>query len=721
MIRYRCILNNGTSSRTCYPRWKSDTAIEYSFETQQMFRRAALNGNFVFVGADYDWIVATSFEAKFLVNLQIDRAGNGTYTDYWAGSFHLTDCTINVDNKRVTVKPNVEDRYNKILAGLDKTYDLIKLTPALQPVHVTRRPMLQIYSAGEEVVSCFLSSMSWEQECEAITSDATLRNTYHFGQLGEYVEISFDGNTFVGTQTSKGNVTGEWNDFGNNGTYTMNYYQIMMIDGDSHIYMINGIKVYLYNTQTLVWQFSQTDHTANAMPIPDEFTLTAQAAGYSNQPAVMVKSAIYGRWCVAAALEGCAAIPQNDIVTYNRNYKYCKPYDGQNVIEMTYSSSDTPTEWGIKSDGSYYVKPREDTFAYNLFPVSRTTWGQASIWYVHNIAVEALEESLRVDTLLRDAYTLEAVINALLSQIDNTITFDATQVYSRFLYGTNPLISEALGRLVMTPKSNVLVAEYTQPARKAEITLGEVLNMLRNALGCYWYINDSNQLIIEHISWFKNGGSYSGTQAIGADVTAAINTRNGKALTFGTNEYTYDKIEMPERYQYSWMDDTTKQFTGEAIEVVSTYVEEGKIEDINIAKFNPDIDFMFLNPTTVSEDGFALMCCDVTNGVYSVGIASVNDFITKIQNYKLSMTYLRPSFLISDMPSWSIKIDGQTTIAKGIQRKKEQKIDFPIGAADANLQLLVRTGIGVGEIKQMSVVLTSRMAKTTLRYDTTQQ
>ena len=35
------------------------------------------------------------------------------------------------------------------------------------------------------------------------------------------------------------------------------------------------------------------------------------------------------------------------------------------------------------------------------------------------------------------------------------------------------------GRLVMTPKSNILVAEYTQPARKAPITLGEVLEMLR--------------------------------------------------------------------------------------------------------------------------------------------------------------------------------------------------------------------------------------------------
>jgi hypothetical protein len=52
---------------------------------------------------------------------------------------------------------------------------------------------------------------------------------------------------------------------------------------------------------------------------------------------------------------------------------------------------------------------------------------------------------------------------------------------------------------------------------------------------------------------------------------------------------------------------------------------------------------------------------------------------------------------------------------------KEQKIDIPVGSVEPNMQLLVRTGIGVGEIKNMSIKLASRMAKTTLRYDTTQQ
>ena len=120
MIHYQFIVNNGTESRTCYPRWKADTAISYAFEQQQMFRRAQLSNNLIFVGSDYDWLMATDFEAKFTVQIKADWTGSGYYSNYWAGSFHKTDATINVDKKMFSVKPTVEDRYNAILAGLEK-------------------------------------------------------------------------------------------------------------------------------------------------------------------------------------------------------------------------------------------------------------------------------------------------------------------------------------------------------------------------------------------------------------------------------------------------------------------------------------------------------------------------------------------------------------------------------------------------------------------------
>ena len=153
-------------------------------------------------------------------------------------------------------------------------------------------------------------------------------------------------------------------------------------------------------------------------------------------------------------------------------------------------------------------------------------------------------------------------------------------------------------------------------------------------------------------------------------------------------------------------------------------MEAGKIEETTIGQFNSDLDYMMLNPSGVSEDGFALMCCSVVDGVYKTTIDElpVSGLQTaKMQNGRLAFVALQPMFLISDMPSWNIKVNGLQTTAKGIQRKKEQKVNIPVGTTEPNLQLLVQTGIGVGEIKTMSVGLSSRMAKTTLRYDTTQQ
>ena len=81
---------------------------------------------------------------------------------------------------------------------------------------------------------------------------------------------------------------------------------------------------------------------------------------------------------------------------------------------------------------------------------------------------------------------------------------------------------------------------------------------------------------------------------------------------------------MAERYEYAWADETTTPFKGQAIEVLSPFVQQGKIEEVNIAKFNSDIDYIMLNPSDVSEEGFALMCCSVSGSTYTVTNAQIN-------------------------------------------------------------------------------------------------
>lgn len=730
MAEYQFILTAGATTRVAHPIWKRDTSIEYAYEQNQQFMRRQLTGNLVFILDDYDFIMAQSIETKLYVTIKADWNHSGTFINYWHGAFHLTDCTINTDDRNISVKPEVEDRYNKILAALDKEYDLIKLKPPTQQVSYYRRPLMQIYALGESIINCYLGGMHWEQEVSAINDEEDLID-YNFGRFSELEEInlstSIAGLTapFIGSY-DHGTYLGEWECMENSsGIYYMTYFAY--IDG---AVVKNGLRIKRRDdpNATVLWEFEQSQR--GFADIPDTFTFESQREGYADIAASVTKRNLYGRVLLGQYFSGALELPANDFVGDNRNYRYVFPYPQNGLIRTSARSSTSPTEWGKRPDGTtYYLPPQitvdEQQTINAIYPLGQSVWENTSIWFVDDTSMDYLDETYKTPTTLRDAYPIEGVISALLAEIDSGITFAATSDYSQFLYGTNPLTNE-WGRLVLTPKSNILVAEYSQPAQTAPIKLSEVFNFLKQALGCYWYIDDDGKLHIEHISFFKNGMSYSGTPSVGIDLTTLQNVRNGRTWALATGTYQYDKMDMPERYEYAWADDTTEEFKGQAIEVRSTFVQEGNVEEVNIAKLNSDIDYMLLNPSDISMDGFGVICCAITGGQWHTqfkgfqlytGYDQMTDLKT-LQNYQLAMIFLQPTFLISDMPSYNITVNGENMTAKGIQRQKQQTVSVPLPTGDGDMQKLVKTTIGNGQIYRVTINLSSRMAKIQLRYDT---
>ena len=228
---------------------------------------------------------------------------------------------------------------------------------------------------------------------------------------------------------------------------------------------------------------------------------------------------------------------------------------------------------------------------------------------------ENLEVAGRKTYTLRDAYPVGSVIKTLLNQFAPGINHEETAEYSQFLYGgNNPVAYGQNFRLFVTQKSNILVGDYQQPAQKAQTTLQQFTNMLRDCFRCFWYIDDG-KFKIEHISWFRNGGSYSGNPVIGMDLTQLENIRNGKKWAFATSEYSFDKVDMPERFQFKWMDDVTQGFEGVPMQVISKYVTAGKIEDVNVSNYTSDVDMMMLNPGEMSNDGFGLFAAVNANAL----------------------------------------------------------------------------------------------------------
>ena len=703
-----------------FPIWNNDLGIDFEKESNEEFFRAKLSGKIVFVGPDYDWIVARAFDYQFVLTVFISYDAGATWAEYWRGTFWKTDCEFDDDTKAVSVKPTVLDRYNDVLAGMDKEYNLIELAPEIKPVLADKRPMIQVYVPGQTVIGCFLSGMWWEQECEAVEESdnveieghtyPALTHKYHFAlnKTRRIIEVDqSDGatpvipNVFSGAKPSTEIYGYQFT----NGDYTARY-----------VVTINPyFEIVQNSTNTVMWR----KVTTSGIP-PVEITLDPVAgSGATGTVTVYVHDVpVYARYICdteQVAWVNTYPLPADDLVENNRNYNRVIGYNFPDTIYFSTEFSETPTQWGLYKPGQYYQTPYL-IYDPEFFPIARNGWGRYSIWFTSYLFDWIVEESARKQFTIRHAYPLASVLSVLLNKVAPGITHEATTAYSQFLYGTNIIgINQTL---LITPKSNIVSSGYDEPAQTAPITLKNVLNMLRDCFRCYWFIDDQNRFRVEHIQFFRNGGSYTGTPVVGIDLTTQQVTRNGKPWAYAQGKYQFDKPEMAARYQFGWMDDVTQLFDGYPIDIISKYVNPDNIEKIEIARFTSDIDYILLNPGDVSKDGFVLLSAILSGGGL---VLPYYNFVIGVNNHYLQNAYVAfcilQGYYAYDMPARFYEINGEQMEAYGVKRLRTQTVKFPL-LYDPDFLKLVKTNLGNGMIKKLSVNLSSRNANATLNYDT---
>ena len=652
-----------------YPVYKDDLAKDFEKESNQEFFRAKLSGNLSFVGPDYDWIVGRAFDFQFVITVFISYNAGQTWTEYWRGTFWKTDCDFDDDAKTVSVKPTVWDQYNDVLAGLDKEYNLIELAPEIVPVKADKRPMIQVYVPGQSVIGCFLAGMWWEQECtpesdEFVLSQVgdgklnfALNKTVLMGDISGNMSPQLP-DIFTGVTTGgKFNPQQLGTQTFTNGDYSLIYDLTQNAEDYTVMWSIlqTTTQQYLFRYQTLVPDIGQVPL------LPQTLTLTpvAGSGATGNVSLYLHEMPVYSRYlCDTATFGGSqtSEIGENDIVPDNKNYRRVIVYNSPDTIYFSDRISNTPTQWGLYQPGQYY-QPPYIIWNPELFPVARNAWGRVSVWFTFSAIDILIEQSGRQPFTVRHAYPLSSVISVLLAKVAPGITHEATTDYSQFLYGENLIgITQTL---LITPKSNLVTAGYDQPAQKAPITLRNVLDMLRDCFRCYWFIDEQNRFRVEHIQYFRNGGSYSGLPVVGIDLTTQKVPRNGKEWAFARNQYKFDKPEMAARYQFGWMDDVTQLFEGYPIDIISKYVNPDNIEQIDVSRFTSDIDYILLNPSAVSKDGFALLAatqCDLKDFIFTR--ATVRESLpagTSYENLKIDSTTRVTSELI-----W---IDGNVSLS----------------------------------------------------------
>lgn len=710
-IRYKFYVDSREMNPAIY---SNDLSIDISPESGQEFARRKLSGTLVFQREDFVFLAEKSIEAE--MTLKITRSKDeGAFSDYYVSKFSKTDCSWNYDNRTVSIKVETDDGYTDVLAGLDKEFDLIKLAPKIQKCMIVKRPCVQLHIENDSSVTSYASGTYWEQD---VINDAGLtQNMWAFSSFMLTFTMS-NGTIYTGVLYRNNVSSGtnyEGTAYDDKGLYRM---EIAMNTVDTS--GTTTFKIYGINNGTLYWEGETYAGVSENGELLWEDTITMQMVTPPVTNVTMTWRSNYIQSRILTDRQSMTGydlyrITSEDALEVNTNYRYGAKVSFSNVVFVSARKTDTPNKWGMDSNGKYFLPPDDEA---GYLPLSKSNWTNSSYWFKYNDSVYEIDRIGRNSFVLNDAYPIHSVIQVLLNEIAPGITHSNTTAYSQFLYSGSDPISHKDINLIMTPTSNVKKAGYDQPAMKAPITLGEVLSMLYNTFKLKWHIKDS-KLIIEHIQYYYNGGTYDTEQQIGLDLTTTIQPSNNKPWGMGQNSFEYDKENAPERFQFSWANDVTEPFEGYPIEVKSNAVQKGNIEEITVGKFTSDIDFILSNPSMISDDGFVVMSCyyNSTLRQYTLPFVerTIDGFTYNLQNGYLAYIVLQPDYWVYDMPGRTLMINNAEYVAQSVTRKMKQSIKFPT-YDDIDPMTLVKTDLGVGKIDKCTVSLGTRMNNVTLKY-----
>jgi len=318
---------NGTAVS---PIFKEDLAKDIELESGQQFFREKISGKFAFIDQDFNFINDSLFETEFIL---LCEQFITDWKPYFVGRFMKTDCSFDLDGKLIEVAVEAVDNYNKILSGLEVEYDLIKLSPAITSLKIDKRPLIQVYNPGSEVVSCFIGGMYWEQPViDVITDINHLTNDLKFKLSSGMIQA-----TLVKTGTPSP-VSGLYIGKANG------------LDGFSHpmdLFIMGGYSLtsYYYSPSdgplyTEHWEYAIIRNSDNvelfhsglydSLVESGEVLLTENATGVQNLTAMIQGYGIYMRYLldITGTFQGetIYPIPVEDILANNRNYRNVCPF-----------------------------------------------------------------------------------------------------------------------------------------------------------------------------------------------------------------------------------------------------------------------------------------------------------------------------------------------------------------------------------------------------------
>lgn len=764
----------GGVEQSVAPIYSDKVSIEKERASDEMYYRTKLNGTIRFVGADFDLIEGQSLDTEMVlkvygVDTQFNMEGSALDIEHHEtllveGRFTKMDCTFNYDDKVCDVKVTSVDRYERLVSGLSNEYDLVSLAPERKPVTLTKRAILQIYRLRDTKVTNIIGNMSYEVDVnsevdlEQLTAEK-LVSDYHFARAEEDIILA----KLIVTNTG-----GVYDDLGDAaGIYEgrrEGSNMVVLTNRDNNLYQLYEYHTSQgYYTLVLLYNNLPITHTDSVVGnvyvgstpqvgrINFERGVTLQFVGldiYSfttktQLPGIGTTSEFintFSRVIMDKSVSGAYTIPTTDLAEHNLNYHYVKPYQ-ITTIERSFEVQELPTKWGVNGEGEYFVQPSGGSATYNVIPIGWETWIPFSIWFESRPSTAKEIDAYNSEWTLNDAYPLHSVIQVLLNKIDSSITFDNTTDYSQFLYGTissTEIPNHQEQSLFITPITNIKRTYYNQAARKGMMTLKDVLDMLRSTMQLYWFIDDQSRLRIEHILWFKNGGSYSSDVHPLINITTRKSPMHHHSWGEGVNTISYDGKSLIKRYEFAWASETSEVFDGFAMDVQNRYAQDGKTLSSSVPRFISDVDLIMSAPDALNDELFALIGTTLSSNVYKCPIAYVSvigDDHTftcpqyGMQNPYLSFFFLEQVYWIFDMGGSNVTTEGYTKpdgsggtlpgtiVPRGLQRVRQQRVKFPISTNNIGREGLIQTEKGIGQWVKATYTMEDGMVDMDLELD----
>ncbi len=703
---------------------------KYAKESGQEFFRTSIDGKINLFGSDYEVVNNSSIDDKLIFIIQKYNTSSKEWVEYYKGEFSKTDCKFDHDKKKCELKTTAVDSYTEVMNKYENTYDLIKLAPEISKINLHKRSLMQVYVRGANSITNFFGGTYWEDDVNsAIDSHDELVNKYYFSYIKAGNEFEVRG---AGIQSVNGvyaGTNGFWSQWNGHTAYTKRvnesgpgalFYRIFIKRNSDNVDLYVSENKYIsFDTNNAY--ISGNIAFVNISNSEDRFTVDNVFVYHIYRRLLCDVDTVSD----SEGVKNTYNLPPDDFVTDNRNYRKCIGLTG-GLFFCTSRTVKDPTRYGLNDYGEYFTNQFISSSAGlgRPLPISRNSWANASLWYVYDDYYEEFEKKLRKQYTLKNSYSIGAAIKAILGKINPSISHEATPEYSQFLYGDSNPLGGTIKRfyVYITQKTNILKGDYDQPAQKAEISLEELMKMLRDCFRCYWYIED-NKLKIEHIYFFMNGGSYSNSASSQFDFTKSTDQFNKKPLSYFQSEIEYDKSELSQRYEFNWMDDVTELFGGVTIDINANYVQKDKTEEINIGQFSSDVDYMLLNPQNFSEDGFALLCPVKKGSTLELPIVPVQRLVDETgdtykaiaQNWYASWIYLQELYMW-DMPAHNIESNKVYSLhVRNIKKCMKHVVKF-FAEEDLNELELIRTQYGNGKIDEISINIDTRLAKVNLLY-----